>query len=105
MTSTALYSRQMAFNPIPSMFGAWKEGLTKSIVLDRLIDDFFYRRSQQSYFIQVVDFCVYALLRSEKHLASKDALGIDLAYDLLEPICQKQCTRNDPRRLGIVRVY
>ena len=85
--------------------GAVQEIATKNIVLDRLIDDFFYRRSQQSYFIQVVDFCVYALLRSEKPLPSKNALGIHLAYDLLEPICQKQCTSSDPRHLGILRVY
>jgi hypothetical protein len=100
-----LTRRMGAFNPIPSMFGGWREGLTKNIVLDRLVDDFFYRRSQESYFIQVVDFCVYGLLRSEKPLARKNALGIHLAFDRLEPICQKQCTKNDPRKLGIVRVY
>ena len=94
-----------AFNPIPSMYGGWREGLTKNIVLDRLVDDFFYRRSQESYFIQVVDFCVYGLLRSEKENPRKNALGIHLAFDLLEPICQKQCTRNDRRHLGIIRVY
>ena len=97
--------RMGVFNPIPSMYGGWREGLTKNIVLDRLVDDFFYRQSHKSYFIQVVDFCVYGLLRSEKHLPSKNALGIHLAFDLLEPICQKQCTQNDPRGLGIVRVF
>ena len=97
--------RMGVFNPIPSMYGGWREGLTKNIVLDRLADDFFYRQSHKSYFIQVVDFCAYGLLRSEKHLPSKNALGIHLAFDLLEPICQKQCTQNDPRGLGIVRVF
>jgi hypothetical protein len=52
------------------------------LLLDRLVDDIFYRRSQESYFIQVVDFCVYALLRSEKPLASKHALGIHKAFEL-----------------------
>ena len=102
----ALLTRRMgAFNPIPSMFGGWKDGLTKNIPLERLVDDFFYRQSHKSYFIQVVDFCVYGLLRSEKHLAAKNAIGIHKVFDLLEPICQKQCTNSDPRKLGIVRVY
>jgi len=98
-------ARQMAvFNPIPSMYGGWgREGLTRNIVVDRLIDDLFYRRSHQSYFIQVVDLCAYALLRSEKHLASKNAMNIHTAFDLLAPICQIQCFRNDPRHLGIIR--
>jgi hypothetical protein len=100
-----LTRRMGAFNPIPSMFGGWKDGLTKNIPLDRLIDDFFYRQSHKSYFIQIVDFCVYALLRSEKSLASKNALGIHEAFDLLGPICQTQCTNADPRKLGIIRVY
>jgi hypothetical protein len=100
-----LTRRMGAFNPIPSMYGGWREGLTKNIILDRLVDDFFYRRSQESYFIQVVDLCVYGLLRSEKANERKNAIGINLAFDLLGPICQKQCTRNDPRGLGIVRVY
>lgn len=91
------------FNPIPSQFGRWREGLTRNIPLERLIDDFFDRQSHKSFFIQVVDFCVYALLRSEKHLASKDVLGIHTCFDLLEPICQKECTRTDPRNLGIIR--
>lgn len=100
-----LTRRMGVFNPIPSMLGGWREGLTKNIPLDRLIDDFFYRQSHKSYFIQVVDFCVYALLRSEKMNARKNAVGIHLAFDLLEPICQKQCTYTDRRGLGIVRVF
>ena len=100
-----LTRRMGAFNPIPSMFEGWRDGLTKNIPVDRLIDDFFYRRSHESYFIQVVDFCCYALLRSEKQLPSKNALGIHTAFDILGPICQTQCTRNDHRKLGIIRVF
>jgi len=61
-------------------------------------------QSHKSYFIQVVDFCVYGLLRSEKENVRKNALGINLAFDLLGPICQKQCTSTDRRKLGIIRV-
>lgn len=91
------------FNPIPSMFGRWRGGLVRNIVIDRLIDDLFFRRSRDSYFIQIADFCAYALLRSEKHLASKNALNIHTAFDLLAPICQTQCFKADPRHLGIIR--
>jgi hypothetical protein len=101
---TKLARKMAVFNPIPSMFGRWpRAGLTRNITIDRLIDDLFYRRSRESYFIQVVDFCVYGLLRSEKHLAAKDALGIHTVFDQLQPICQTQCFRNDPRKLGIIR--
>jgi hypothetical protein len=78
---------------------------SKNIPVDGLIDDFLYRRSQDSYFIQIVDLCVYGLLRSEKPHPAKEALGINTAFDLLQPICQKECTRNDPRNLGIIRTY
>lgn len=98
-----LARRMAVFNPIPSMFGRWPTGLTRNIIIDRLIDDLFYRRADESYFIQIVDFCAYALLRSEKHLASKNALNIHQAFNLLAPICQVQCFRNDPRGLGIIR--
>jgi len=98
-------ARQMAvFNPIPSQFGAWAGGASaKNIVVDRLIDDLFYRKSHDSYFIQAVDFCAYALLRSERQLARKNALGLHAAFELLRPICQTQSFAKDPRKLGIIR--
>jgi hypothetical protein len=100
---TRLARRMAAFNPIPSKYGGWPKGLAKNIVIDRLIDDLFFRRSRDSYFIQIADFCAYGLLRSEKHLASKNALNLHTAFDLLQPICQTQCFAKDPRHLGIIR--
>lgn len=98
-----LVRKMGVFNPIPSQFGAWPVGKTKNITLDRIVDEILYKRSQDSYFIQVSDFCAYALLRSEKHLASKNALGLHKSFDNLAPICQKQCFSKDPRGLGIIR--
>jgi hypothetical protein len=96
--------RQMnVFNPIPSMFGLWPDGRTKNIVIGRIVEQLFYRKSEESYFIQMADFCAYALLRSERHLASKNAYNLHTCFDLLEPICQKQCYGRDPRKLGIIR--
>jgi len=102
---TRLARRMAVFNPIPSQFGWWAGGAAqKNIVVDRLIDDLFYRKSHDSYFIQAADFCAYALLRSERQLASKNALGLHKAFDQLIPICQTQCYAKDPRKLGIIRV-
>jgi hypothetical protein len=101
---TRLARQMAAFNPIPSRFGTWGNlGPVRNIVVDRLIDDLFYRKSHDSYFIQAVDFCSYALFRSEHHLPSKNKFNIHKAFDALIPICQTQCFRNDPRRLGIIR--
>ncbi len=100
---TKLCRKMAVYNPVPSMYGHWREGLTRNITIDRVIEDLFFRRSRDSYLIQLVDCCAYALLRSEKHLASKNALGIHKAFNLLAPICQTQCFRSDPRKLGIIR--
>jgi Protein of unknown function (DUF3800) len=102
---TRLARKMAVFNPIPSKYQAWAGGAPqKNIVVDRLIDDLFYRKSHDSYFIQAADFCAYALLRSEKQIPSKNALGLHKAFDRLIPICQTQCYGRDPRKLGIIRV-
>lgn len=101
---TRLARKMSVFNPIPSRFGAWASGAEKkNIVVDRLIDDLFYRKSHDSYFVQAADFCAYALLRSERQIPSKNALGLHKAFEMVIPICQTQCFAKDPRKLGIIR--
>ena len=101
---TALLRKMRVYNPIPSMFGGWQDGnLIRNIVLDRIIEDIFFRRSERSYFIQLADFCAYALLRSERPIPSKSRYGLDGAFDLLRGICTPECFGSDPRRLGIIR--
>lgn len=95
-----LVRRMGVYNPIPSQFG----GSPRNITLDRIVDEILYKRSQDSHFIQMADFCAYALLRSERQLPSKNAYGLDQSFGRLEAICQKQCYSKDPRRLGIIRV-
>jgi hypothetical protein len=59
-------------NYIPSRFGSWYSGdFTKNMPVDRIIEDITYRNSARSLFIQAADFCAYALLRSERPLASR----------------------------------
>ena len=101
---TSLVRRMRVFNPISSKYGAWENGsLTKNIPLDRIVEDLFFRKSERSYFIQLADFCAYALLRSENPLASKTKYGLDKAFDIVQAICTPECFSKDPRKLGIIR--
>ena len=98
---TKLVRRMGAYNPIPSRFGTWDGGssFAKNIPIFRIIEDPVFRNSDASYFIQVVDFCAYALLRHEIPLQRNPRLSE--AFPLLEPICFKLANRADP--YGIIR--
>lgn len=101
---TGLLRKMRVHNPIPSQFQIWPDGSpNKNITLDRIIEDLFFRDSKRSYFIQMADFCAYALLRSERPLASKNKYGLDKSFSLVTPICLPQCFGKDPRKLGIIR--
>lgn len=101
---TYLVRKMKVYNPIGSMFGAWEDGQpTKNIVLERIIEDLVFRESHRSYFIQMADFCAYALFRSEKPLSSKTKYGLDKCFDILSPICTPECFSKDPRKHGIIR--
>lgn len=100
---TRMARRMHVYNPIPSAYGYWEETgwVTKNIPIDRILEDPFFKRSDQSYFIQLVDFSAYALLRRENPVPSKSRYGIDKAFDILQPILVRQATRYDPE--GILR--
>lgn len=53
---------------------------------DNIIEEPFYKDSAHSYFVQLSDFCAYALLRQENPLASKTKYGLDQAFKILAPI-------------------
>jgi hypothetical protein len=98
-----LRRRMGIHNPIPSRFGFWSETSrsTKNIPLDRIVEDLIFKDSQQSYFIQLADFCAYSLLRRERPVASKSKYGLDQAFELLSPIVVRACNPNDPH--GVIR--
>ena len=60
----------------------------KDGAIDRILEDPFFKQSDQSYFIQLSDFCAYALLRREHPIESKTRYGLDRAFNLLEPISE-----------------
>lgn len=90
------------YNFIPSKFGAWGGGdAATNITADRLLEDLVYRDSAKSIFVQAADACAYALLRRERALRSKDALGLNKSFYILEPIMVKAAFAKDP--YGIIR--
>jgi hypothetical protein len=100
------------YNPIPSNVGIWKDTgqATRNITLDRFLEDPFFKESRSSnfiqladFFIQLADFIAYALLRMERPIPSRTSLGYDQMYSVLDAIVFKECNRNDPRGLGIIR--
>lgn len=101
---TRLTRQLRVYNPIPSKYGEWEETGTryKNIPIERIIEDPFFKDSAMSYWIQMVDFCSYALLRYEHPLESKMKYGLHEAFPLLEPILMKKANPND--RFGVVRI-
>lgn len=85
----------MFYNPIPSKYGLWLDTgeAYKNIPIDRILEDPLFKDSEQSYFIQLVDFCAYALLRRERPIHSKTKYGLDKAFDILSPILVRGLTK------------
>jgi uncharacterized protein DUF3800 len=101
---TGLVRRMCVYNPIQSQYGVWGDGsVYKNIPLNHILEDIVFRNSADSYFIQLADFCAFALFRCEHPLASRMKYGLETAFDELHGICIPQCFRADPRKLGIIR--
>lgn len=101
---TALIRRMAVYNPIRSKYGVWDDGKeVRNFPTDRILEDIVFRKSHKSDLIQMVDFCAYALFRSEFPLASKSKYGLDHAFEELHDICIKAACTNDPKKLGIIR--
>ena len=97
--------RSTVHNPVGSRFGGWEDGASwKNIPNDRLIEDPMFRNSAESYFLQLVDFVAFALLKSEvPPTPLVKRYGLATAYERLGPVLATEASSNDPRRLGIVR--
>ena len=92
-------------NPIPSNQGVWADtgAATRNIVLSNIVEDPVFKDSENSFFIQLADFCAYALLRMERPIPSRTSLGYNTIYEELRPACRKFTNPNDPRGMGIIR--
>jgi len=101
---TRTVRRKGVYNPIPSRFGVWHDlgTSTKNITIDRILEDPFFKKSSRSYFIQLVDFAAFALLRRERPIPSRTKYGIDRAFVQLSEILVREASSRDPE--GIIRV-
>lgn len=101
---TKAFRKMNVFNPIPSRFGGWGAvGKTKSIPVERVIEDPSFKQSHQSYFIQLADCVAFSLLKREVAPTSLiKKYGINKMFDKeLSGVCFRQASPKDP--LGIVR--
>lgn len=105
VATTKMMRRMRYHNHISSNRGEWADTgrKTKNLPLKNILEDPIFKESAQSYFIQLVDFCAYALLRQERPIASRNEYGIDQCYEILRPISRRFISPSDPRGLGIIR--
>jgi hypothetical protein len=99
---TRLTRRMAVFNPIRSQYGRWPEGSEfRNIPTDLIIEDPNFRRSSQSFFIQLADFCGYALLQKERPTPGRMRYNIHETFPVLRPICVTEANPQD--EFGIIR--
>jgi len=101
---TRIARRMRVYNPIPSSRGMWKETSTekKNIPISNIVEDPFFKDSQQSYFIQMADFCAYSLLRRERQIETKNKYNLHQAFNHLSSILVREAFGKDPE--GIIRI-
>lgn len=101
---TRTFRKMNVFNPVPSRWGAWADGSkAKNFPVERVIEDPIFKKSDQSFFIQLADCVAFALLKREvKPTPHVQAYGLNLLFDkCLAGACFRQASPADP--LGIVR--
>ncbi len=104
---TRLARKMHVYNPIPSKQGsswAGTDSQTRNIPIDRVIEDPFFKDSDRSYFIQLADFCAYALLRKERPTQYAQRYGLHKAFDLLDAVLVKKAFARDPWGMGVLRI-
>ncbi|MCA3282396.1 MAG: DUF3800 domain-containing protein [Roseomonas sp.] len=97
--------KMRVYNQIPSNRGVWQDNgsAVKNIPIQNIIEDPIFKKSHMSYFIQLVDFCAYVLLRKEKPIASRSELGYDKMYASLKPCIETAVAPKCKESLGIIR--
>ena len=100
---TKLSRRLSVFNYIPSQFGSWPGGAkAKNIATDRVIEDPVFRDSRDSYFLQLIDFVAFSLLKREVPPSPfVKQWGYHTLFDRLRPVLCLPASAFDP--CGIVR--
>jgi hypothetical protein len=101
-----LVRKMRRFNFIHSKYGSWSSGkYSRNNPITRIVEDIVYRDSETSFFIQLADFCAFALLRSENPLRARSKYGLDKSFERLRPVLRIKSFAKDPRGLGIIREF
>ncbi len=101
---TKALRKMNVFNPIPSQYGEWAPGTaTRNIPVERMIEDPTFKKSHQSFFLQLADCVAFALLKREVlPTPNIKKYGIHKMFDkCLSGVCYRAASPRDP--LGIVR--
>jgi hypothetical protein len=103
MQITQAFRKLGVYNPIPSHYGRWAGGATKNIPLKRIVEEPIFKKSHQSFLIQLADCVAFSLLKKETPLVFKTSkYGVPTLFEKsLSKVCFKKASRSDP--LGIVR--
>lgn len=94
--------RMRVFNPVPSRYGQWPEGSPiRNITTDRILGDPFFRRSEDDYFVQAVDFIAYALLKQEEPPTARiTRYGLNTMFRVIDPILYRPACPSDPQGIS-----
>jgi hypothetical protein len=98
---TNMMRRMRRYNPIPNMAGVANPGY-RQMVLQTLIEDPKFTKSQGSYLIQSVDVIAYFLHQSLQPNTYVRRAGAKNVFFNLEPVLCRKASTTD--RLGIVRL-
>jgi hypothetical protein len=103
MQITGAFRKMGVYNPIPSHYGRWATGATKNIPIEHIVEEPIFKKSHQSFLIQLADCVSFALLKKETPLVFKTSKhGVPTFFEkCLSKVCFKAASRND--KLGIVR--
>jgi hypothetical protein len=97
------FRKMGVFNPIPSQYGRWPSGATKNIPIKRIVEEPIFKKSHQSFLIQLADCVAFALLKKETPLVFETSKhGVPTLFKkCLSKACFKLASPSD--ELGIVR--
>jgi hypothetical protein len=100
---TRAFRKMGVFNFIPSRYGRWPSGATKNIPITHVVEEPIFKKSHQSFLIQLADCVAFALLKRETPLAFKTSKhGVPTFFEgCLSKVCFKAASPRD--KLGIVR--
>ncbi len=95
--------QRVVFNWIPSKYGGWQTGQPrKNIAISRVLEDPIFKRSESSYFLQLVDAVAFAILKKEVAPTPRvTKYRLDTAFTALQGVFCLKASPDDPQ--GIER--